>query len=73
MRYFHKTKQQFHCPTVNLDKLWTLVSDQTRAVYKAKTDVAPVIDVVRAGYYKVLGKGELPDPDKILAEVKKLG
>merc|ERR1712198_433055 len=60
MRYFHKTKQQFHCPIVNLDKLWTLVSPQTREVYKNKKDVAPVIDCVRAGYFKVLGKGAFP-------------
>jgi hypothetical protein len=39
---------KFHCPSVNLDKLWSLVSEQTRKVYKDKTDKAPVIDVVRA-------------------------
>ncbi len=48
MRHFHMTKQKYHCPTVNVDKLWSLVSEQTREVYKKKTDVAPVIDVVRA-------------------------
>ncbi|EPQ12511.1 60S ribosomal protein L27a, partial [Myotis brandtii] len=49
------------CPTVNLDKLWTLVSEQTRVnAAKSKTGVAPIIDVVRSGYYKVLGKGKLP-------------
>ncbi len=50
MRYFHKTKQQFHCPAVNLDRVWTLVSDATRQKY-AKADAAkdkvPVIDVTR--------------------------
>merc|ERR1712012_729342 len=60
MRYFHKTQQKFHCPAVNLDRLWSLVSEQTREQYKTKTEVAPVIDCVRAGYYKVLGKGHLP-------------
>merc|ERR1712021_255728 len=29
MRYFHKTNNQYHCPTINLDKVWTLVSEQT--------------------------------------------
>eukprot|EP00795_Rhopilema_esculentum_P011659 gene11659-21907_t len=24
MRYFHKTNNKYHCPTVNLDKLWSL-------------------------------------------------
>ncbi|XP_046337058.1 large ribosomal subunit protein uL15-like [Haliotis cracherodii] len=60
MRYFHKTNQKFYCPTINLDKLWSLVSEQTRERYQTKKDVAPVIDVVRAGYFKVLGKGVLP-------------
>jgi len=60
MRHYHKTNQKYFCPTINLDRLWTLVSEQTRSHYKNKTEVAPVIDVVRAGYYKVLGKGNLP-------------
>ena len=47
MRYFHKTQNQFHCPSINLDKVWTLVSDATREKYaEAKdTDKLPVIDV----------------------------
>ena len=49
MRYFHKTMNKFHKPSVNLDKLWSLVSEQTRQYYKDKTDgPAPVIDVIRA-------------------------
>jgi ribosomal protein L15 len=49
MRYFHLTRNKYHCPTINLDKLWSLVSEQTRENYKKKTDgPAPVIDVVRA-------------------------
>lgn len=27
MRYFHKTNNQFHCPTINVDKLWSLVEE----------------------------------------------
>eukprot|EP00794_Sanderia_malayensis_P018233 gene18233-20052_t len=60
MRYFHKTMNKYHCPTINLDKVWSLVSEQTRTNYADKKDKAPVIDVVQAGYYKVLGKGILP-------------
>jgi len=60
MRHFHKTKNKFHRPIVNLDKLWTLVSEETRNNYKDKTDVAPVIDTLQAGFGKVLGKGRLP-------------
>ena len=49
MRYFHKTQNQFHRPTINLDKVWTLVSDATREKYAdaAEADKVPVIDVTR--------------------------
>lgn len=63
MRYFHKTKQQFHCPTVNVDRLWTLVSERLREQYAsadAAKDKVPVIDVSKFGFYKVLGNGPLP-------------
>ena len=40
---------KFYKPIVNLDKLWSLVSEQTREHYKDKTEgPVPVIDVVRA-------------------------
>ncbi|KAJ5854553.1 Helicase-like DEXD box c2 type [Penicillium rubens] len=62
MRYFHKTNQQFWKPTVNVDKLWSLVPAEQRDAYLSgqKTDVAPVIDLLPLGYSKVLGKGRLP-------------
>ncbi|XP_041526692.1 60S ribosomal protein L27a-like [Microtus oregoni] len=61
MRHYHLKRNQSFYPTVNLDKLWTLVSEQTWVnAAKNKTGVAPIIDVVRSGYYKVLGKGKLP-------------
>ena len=63
MRYFHKTNNQFFCPTINLDSVWSLVSEQTKAKYAgadAAKDKVPVIDCVKAGYFKVLGKGRLP-------------
>ena len=30
MRYFHKTQNKFFCPTINVEKLWTLVSAEVR-------------------------------------------
>ena len=49
MRYFRKTKQKYYCPTVNVDRLWRLVSEQTLQVYKDRKDgKVPIIDVVRA-------------------------
>ncbi|KAJ5885299.1 Helicase-like DEXD box c2 type [Penicillium taxi] len=62
MRYFHKTKQQFWKPTINVDKLWSLIPAEQRDAYLsgAKKDTAPVIDLLPLGYSKVLGKGRLP-------------
>ena len=48
MRHFHLTKQRYWCPTINLDRLWSLVSEQTRQAYKDRVDKAPVIDVTQA-------------------------
>eukprot|EP00735_Rhodelphis_limneticus_P015181 TRINITY_DN935_c0_g1::TRINITY_DN935_c0_g1_i1::g.16146::m.16146 TRINITY_DN935_c0_g1::TRINITY_DN935_c0_g1_i1::g.16146 ORF type:complete len:162 (+),score=53.99,sp/P18445/RL27A_RAT/71.62/1e-72,Ribosomal_L18e/PF00828.14/2.3e-34,RTC4/PF14474.1/8.6,RTC4/PF14474.1/17 TRINITY_DN935_c0_g1_i1:40-486(+) len=61
MRHYHKTNQKYFCPSVNLDKLWSLVSEQTRKTYANRKDgKVAVIDCTQAGYYKVLGKGDLP-------------
>ena len=52
MRHFHKQKNHYHCPTVNLDRLWTLVPASVREEH-AKAEVAakgvvPVIDVTKS-------------------------
>lgn len=49
MRNYHLRRNQKFCPTINLDKLWTLVTEQTRLKYKDNAEgKAPVIDAVRA-------------------------
>jgi len=48
MRNFHLRRNTKWCPTINLDKLWTLVSEQTRLKYKDVEGKAPVIDLVKA-------------------------
>eukprot|EP00698_Gefionella_okellyi_P003949 TRINITY_DN13658_c0_g1_i1.p1 TRINITY_DN13658_c0_g1~~TRINITY_DN13658_c0_g1_i1.p1 ORF type:complete len:150 (-),score=45.13 TRINITY_DN13658_c0_g1_i1:52-501(-) len=62
MRTFHFNKNQHYQPTINVDKLWGLIPQEARATLPAgSADApAPVIDVSRAGYFKVLGKGVLP-------------
>lgn len=61
MRRFHLKRNISYRPTLNLSKLWTLVSDDVRAKAASATDgQAPVIDVTKAGFYKVLGNGDLP-------------
>ena len=54
MRHFHLKRNKYFCPTVNLDKIWALVSENTRLRYKDKTDKVPVIDVVRAVSFLLL-------------------
>ncbi|VCX38350.1 unnamed protein product [Gulo gulo] len=61
MRHDHFKRNQSFCPTVNLGKLWTLVSEQTWInASQNKTGAVPIIDVVQLDYYKVMGKGQLP-------------
>ncbi|KAI3968731.1 hypothetical protein MKX01_028881 [Papaver californicum] len=60
MRYFHKLRNKFYCPIVNIGKLWSMVPEDVKAKSKG-TDKAPVIDVTQYGYFKVIGKGVFPD------------
>jgi large subunit ribosomal protein L27Ae len=60
MRFFHMKRNKLHSPILNLDKLWSLVQPSTLATYAENKDRIPVIDVTKAGYFKVLGKGYLP-------------
>ncbi|XP_054164885.1 60S ribosomal protein L27a-like [Oppia nitens] len=63
MRNFHlkQTSLKHYCPTINIDRIWALVGDRMREHYKTSADgKAPVVDVVKHGYFKVLGKGRLP-------------
>ena len=64
MRNFHLKKNQFFCPAINIEKLWSLVSEQTRTFYAGASAKGwkklPVIDCLKAGYFKVLGRGRLP-------------
>ncbi len=59
MRHFHLRKNAYHTPTVNVDKIWSLVPEEVRTSH-AKTSEVPVIDCEKLGVFKVLGKGVLP-------------
>ena len=48
MRHFHLQRNHEFTPTVNLDKLWSLVSEQTREKAAASKDKTTVIDVTKA-------------------------
>ncbi|XP_053993704.1 60S ribosomal protein L27a-like [Hylaeus volcanicus] len=68
MRHFHMLKNQTFCPTINLENLWSLVPEQVReeAATKKSQGLCPVIDVRQHGYFKVLGKGKLPEQPVIV-------
>lgn len=61
MRHYHMNKHARHNPVINIDNVWRLVSQENRdKALAANKDNVPVIDVTKAGYFKVLGKGNLP-------------
>jgi large subunit ribosomal protein L27Ae len=45
-RHFHYKKNQYFKPTINLDKLWTLVSEEARAA--STKEKAVIIDVTKS-------------------------
>eukprot|EP01117_Protostelium_nocturnum_P000192 TRINITY_DN10265_c0_g1_i4.p2 TRINITY_DN10265_c0_g1~~TRINITY_DN10265_c0_g1_i4.p2 ORF type:complete len:148 (+),score=27.61 TRINITY_DN10265_c0_g1_i4:84-527(+) len=61
MRTFNLKKNSYFCPTINVEKLWSLTSDETRERYAKDANKLPVIDVTKAGFFKVLGNGALPN------------
>lgn len=62
MRHLHLLPCREWNPSINVDKLWTLVPPEVRdqAATKKAGEPAPVIDVTQAGFFKVTGRGELP-------------
>lgn len=63
MRKFHLTRNKHFRPILNLEKLWTLPMAEAPA---GSSDLLPVIDTLKAGYGKVLGKGVLPSKPAIV-------
>merc|ERR1712203_172995 len=45
MRHFNKDNNPRYCSTMNVDKVWSLVSEETRLTAAKDTSVAPVIDL----------------------------
>ena len=62
MRHLHLLKNREWKTEINVDKLWTLVSEEVRknAANAKAGDKVPVIDCVQHGFFKVIGRGELP-------------
>lgn len=70
MRNFHVNKHGLsqHCPTVNVEKLWSLLDEKTikKLELKENAGKAPVLDLTKKGYFKVLGKGSIPSKPLIV-------
>lgn len=66
MRHFHLLKNQTYCPTINLDRIWSLVPEEAKKQAATMKDKLPVVDVTQHGYFKVLGKGFLPKQPMIV-------
>ncbi|CDW60131.1 60S ribosomal protein L27a [Trichuris trichiura] len=66
MRNFHRRVHNFWCPTINIEKVWSLLPEEVRKTYAKDKSKAPVINVLKYGYHKVLGKGRLPNQPVII-------
>ena len=47
MRHFHYKRNPDHCPTINIDRLWSLVPEDVYEKALAGAEQAPVIDVTK--------------------------
>ncbi|XP_019161890.1 PREDICTED: 60S ribosomal protein L27a-3-like [Ipomoea nil] len=70
MRYFHKLRNKIFCPTVNIDKIWSLLPPEVQEKAAKNKDSAPLIDVTQFDYFKVLGKGALPPSQPVVVKAK---
>ncbi len=61
IRVFRLHKNREYCESVNLDRLWSLLSEEARTKFSKDKTKAAVIDVTKAGFQKVLGRGRLPN------------
>ncbi|XP_039144383.1 60S ribosomal protein L27a-3-like [Dioscorea cayenensis subsp. rotundata] len=70
MRYFHRLRNKFHRPILNLDRIWSLVPEDVAAKADASSGSVPLVDVTQFGYFKVLGKGQLPEGKSVIVKAK---
>lgn len=70
MRHFNLLKNRYHCPVINVDRLWSLVPEEKKQEFIKNKNIAPVIDVTKRGYFKVLGNGRLPLNQPIVVKAR---
>ena len=62
MRQFHVLKNRTFCPTITLDKIFSVAGAGDYEAAKNGGGKAPVIDLVKHGYFKLLGNGQIDVP-----------
>lgn len=65
MRQFHVLKNRSFTPTCNIDKIFNVMpngADLYAAAKSAESGKAPVVDLVQAGVFKLLGNGQINVP-----------
>ena len=53
MRTFHLKRGTSFCPTVNIDRLWSMVPEDVYEKAKAGSELTPVLDVTKLVYYVI--------------------
>ncbi|KEG02702.1 ribosomal protein L27a, putative [Plasmodium vinckei vinckei] len=70
MRHLNLLKNRKFCRTINVDQLWGLLPEEKKKEFAANPKIAPVIDVTRIGYFKVLGNGNLKSDQPIVVKAR---
>lgn len=69
MRHFHLNRNRCFRPIIPVERIWSLVGEEVREKALADASKAPLIDVTKYGYHKVLGTGNLP-PQPVVVRAK---
>ncbi|GMH35149.1 hypothetical protein BSKO_03017 [Bryopsis sp. KO-2023] len=69
MRKYHLNRNKVFSPIIPVERLWSLVGEEVREKALQDTSKAPLIDVTKYGFFKVLGTGQLP-PQPLVVRAK---
>ena len=62
IRHLHLKRNQYYCPTANVDELWNMLPEEAQEQAMKDTTKAPVIDLTQHGVFKLLGRGRIDRP-----------
>jgi len=69
-RHLHFRKNKFYCPHVNIANVWTIAMKAGIPFEKRTDGKVPVVDLTKAGKFKVLGKGRMPKKIPLIVKAK---